>query len=103
MTDESMPPPPPPPVTDYEGELWPPLNELDPLIHPELMAEQRIIRLEAFIDRLIKQVPIDTSLTGVYEPIMSFLPESFTTREQFARHQEIIKAKRALKEAQEDR
>jgi len=102
MADESVPPPLPPPVMDYEGELWPPLNELDPEIHPEMMAEQRLIRLEALIDRLIEKVPIDETLTGVYEPIMVFRPQGFTTREEFARQQKVIVAKRSLDDAREN-
>lgn len=90
----------PPPLMDYEGELWPPLNQLDPEIHPEMLGEQRLIRLEALVARLIEKVPIDTDLTDVYEPILSFRPENFTTREEFAREQQKIINRRALRETQ---
>lgn len=100
MSDEPMPEM-PEPYLDYEGELWPTLEKLDPTIHPEMLAEQRLIRLEALVARLIELVPIDTDLSGVYEPILSFRPEGFTTRDEFAKQQQRIINHRALKAMRE--
>lgn len=102
MSDEETPEPPPlpEPVMDYEGELWPSLHRLDPKVHPEMLAEQRLIRLEALVARLIELVPIDTELAGVYSQIMNFRPQEFQTRAAFAQAQQQIINKRASAAAQ---